>query len=195
MAGKTSVVGGEGGGREACGVAENPGGGGAGSGRGDRVAAGHRHPQSGIIAPGDETPGVDTESNKVTGEEGRGRGGGGNSLTTQESEDSEYDGGNDGMVREPRMAVLPRLSNTAADDDSAEPLLRKCGGANSASSKNGMHPLREYNLLALEAPEGGRANGGASARIDRYRDTIETAEAGRVETPTESETMQRAPSV
>ena len=153
------------------------------------------NPRVYTLPQGDETPGVDTESDKVTGEEGRGRGGGGNSLTTQESEDSEYDGGNDGMVREPRMAVLPRLSDTAADDDSAEPLLRKSGGANGASSKNGMHLRREYNLLALEAPEGGRANGGARARIDRHRDTIETAEAGRVETPTESETMQRAPSV
>ena len=37
-------------------------------------------------------------------------------------------------------------------------LPRKSDGADSARSKNGMHPRRESDLLASEATEGGRAN-------------------------------------
>ena len=40
-------------------------------------------------------------------------------------------------------------------------------GANGARSKNGMHSHREYNILASEATEGGRARGGGGGRKGR----------------------------
>ena len=96
------------------------------------------------------------------------------------------------MAREPRTAAAPRPSGTAADDDSAGPLLRQSDGADGARSKNGMHPRRDYNLLASEAPEGVRANAGPSARGEGNGATRETAESGRAETLTEADIGQRA---
>ena len=152
-------------------------------------------PKVGSFPRGDKTPGVDTKGDGVTVKEGRGQGGDGNPPTTQASKESGANSGNDDMARKPRTAPPPRPSGTAADDNSAGPLQQKSDGANgvdSARSKNGMHPRREYNLLALEAPEGVRANAGPSARGEGHGVTREIAEAGRAETPTEADTRQRA---
>ena len=138
---------------------------------------------------GDKTPGVDTEGNGETGEDGQWQGGDGNPLTTRASADSGADGGNDGMARRPRTAPLPRPSGTAVDDDSAGPLPRQSDGAR---PENGMHPRREYGLLAPEEPEGGRANAGPRARGDCHGSTRVTVEKGRTETPMEAETGQCA---
>ena len=54
------------------------------------------------------------------------------------------------------------------DDSSAGTLSRQFYGANGARSKNGMHPRREYNLLASEVPEGGRANAGGTGSKAGY---------------------------
>ena len=96
------------------------------------------------------------------------------------------------MARKPRTAAPPQQRSTVADDDSAGTLPRKSNGANGARSKNGMHPRREYNLLALEAPEGGQANAVPSARGDSHGATRGMMEAGQLEMPTEAETGQRA---
>ena len=56
------------------------------------------------------------------------------------------------MVQEPRIAAPMRPSGNAADNDSAGTLPQQSDGAR---SKNGIHPRREYNLLALEKLEGG----------------------------------------
>ena len=52
MASETSGVGGKEGGRKAYRVAKTEGGGEQGSASGSQVAAGHRHPQRGRVAPG-----------------------------------------------------------------------------------------------------------------------------------------------
>ena len=149
-------------------------------------------PVVGALPRGDKTPGVDTKGDRVTGEEGRWRGGDRNPPTTRASDDSWADGGNDGMVRKLRTAPPPCPSDTAAEKDSTGPLLRQSDGADGARSKNGMRPRREYNLLALEVPEGGQANAWPSTRGDSRGSTRETSELGRSETPTEAETRQRA---
>ena len=61
----------------------------------------------------------------------------------------------------PRTAdpLVPQ-QGMAADNGSAGPLPRQSDSAEGARSKNGMHPQRKYELLASEAPEGGRANTG-----------------------------------
>ena len=71
-------------------------------------------------------------------------------------------------------------------------LSRQSDGTDGARSKNSMHPRCEYDLLASEASEGGRANAGTSAQGDGHGATRETAEAGRAYTLTEAETRQRA---
>ena len=135
------------------------------------------------LPQGVEISGVDTEDDGVTGEEGQGRGGYGNPPTTRASEDSRADDGKDGMERKLRMA---------ADNKSAGTLPHQSDGANNTRSKNGMHLHRKYDLLASEAPEGGRANAGTSARGDDHGATRETKKGGRAETPTEEETRQCA---
>ena len=69
------------------------------------------------------------------------------------------------MVRGTRTAAAPRLQrDTAADKDSMGPQKRQSDGTDGARPKNGMHSCREYGILALEKPEGGRANAGPWVR-------------------------------
>ena len=68
--------------------------------------------------------------------------------------------------------------------------MRQSNGADGARPENGMHPRRKYSLLAPEEPEGGRANAEPWESGDDHRDTRETSEEGRMETPTEDETGQ-----
>ena len=105
------------------------------------------------LTRGDKTPGVDTEGNGATGEDGWGRGGDGNPPTTRASVYSGADGGKNGMARGPRTEAPPRPSSTAADKDSTGPLPWKSDGADGSRPKNGTHPRREYGLLAPEEPE------------------------------------------
>ena len=79
------------------------------------------------------------------------------------------------MVHEPRTAPPLCPSGTSADDNSAGPLMQQSNGADGARSKNGMHPRRKYNLVALEEPEGGQLNAGPRKRRDGHRATGETA--------------------
>ena len=191
VASDPSGVGGDRGGREAYGVAEKPRGDCQGVGGGVELLQGIDTPGVDVFYWGDKTPGVDTEGNRETGEDGQGRGGDGNSPTTRASADSVADGGNNGMAFGPRTVPPPRLSCTAADDVSAGPLTRKSDGVNGSRTENGMHPRREYGLLALEEPEGGQANAGTRARGDGHGATSGTVEEGRTDKPAEAETGQR----
>ena len=57
---------------------------------------------------------------------------------------------------------------TAAGDDSKGNRLEHFDGADGARTKNGMHPLREYDNVALEATDRGQASAGAAAVEDGY---------------------------
>ena len=70
------------GGYKASGVAENPGRGHQGVGGGIESPQGINTPGVRELLQGDKTPGVATEGEGVTGEDGRGRGGDGNPPTT-----------------------------------------------------------------------------------------------------------------
>ena len=97
------------------------------------------------------------------------------------------------MAHSPRTTAPPRPQrDKAADNDSTGPQPWQSNGTNGNSPKNGMHPRREYGLLAPEEPEGGRANAGPRARGDRHGSTRVTVEKGRTETPMEAETGQCA---
>ena len=155
MASKPSGVRGDGGGRDAYGVAENLEGGRYGVGGGVESLQGIDTPGVDTLPRGDKTPGVATKGDGVTEEDRWGRGGDGNHPTTQVSEESRADCGNDGMARRLRTAVTPRPRDTVADNDSAGPLPRQSIGTNSARPENGMHFHHEYGLLVLEELEGG----------------------------------------
>ena len=74
----------------------------------------------------------------------------------------------------PRTAEPPGPHRgTAADDGSAETPPRQSEGAGSARSKNGMHPRRKYDLLAEEAPEGGRDNAGDTGSEAGHGGTVD----------------------
>ena len=146
---------GEGGGREAYGVVENPRGGFQGVGGGVELLQGIDTPGVGELPWGDETPGVATEGERVTGEDGRRRGGDGTPPTNQASKERGANGSNKDMERGPRTAESPRPQrDTAEDDDSVGPLPRQSDGTNSARPENGMHLLRKYGLMTPEQLEG-----------------------------------------
>ena len=155
-----------------------PRGGPPGSGRGVETPQGIDTPRVDALPRRDKTPRVATKGNRVTGGGGQGRGGGGNPTTNRASADSGADGGNDGMARGPRTALPPRPRYTAADNDSAGPLPQKSDGADGARTENGMHLRREYGLLALEDPEGGRSKAGPWVRRDVHGATRGTSENG-----------------
>ena len=69
------------------------------------------------------------------------------------------------MTHGPRSAALPPPSDTSSDNDIMGALQQKSDGAR---TENGMHLLREYSLLALEDPEGVRANAGTWERGDGH---------------------------
>ena len=90
------------------------------------------------LTQGDKNPGVPTKGDKVTGEDGQGRGGNGNPLTTQASKDSGDDSGNYGMENGPRTAGAPLPQrDTVADNNSVGPLTRQSNGNDGARPKNG----------------------------------------------------------
>ena len=126
-----------------------------------------------------------TEGDGVTGEDGQGQGGDGNPPTTQASEESGADGGNDSMARGPRTAAAPRLRYTAADNKSAGALPRQPDGADSARPESSTHPCHKYGLLAPEELEEGQVNSGTRARGGSHGATRGTADKWRTETPTE----------
>ena len=166
-----SGVGRDGGGREAYGVAENPGGERQGVGGGVESPQGIDTPGVDALPRRGENPGVENNGDRVTGEDGRGQGGDGNSPTTRASADSRANDGNDGVAHGPRTAAFPHPSGTAADNDSVGPLPRQSDSADGARPENGMHLRRKYGLLAPEEPEGSRSNAGPRARGDGHRAT------------------------
>ena len=90
------------------------------------------------LTQGDKNPGVPTKGDKVTGEDGQGRGGNGNPLTNQASKDSGDNSSNDGMAHGPRTAEAPRPQrDTAADNNIVGPLTRQSNGNDGARPKNG----------------------------------------------------------
>ena len=113
---------------------------------------------------GDETPGVDTEGNGVTGQDGWGQVGYGNPPTTRASADSVNDGGNDSMVRGPRTVAPPCPSGTVADNNSAGALPQQSEGADGSRTEIFMHLCRKYGLLSPEELDGVRSNAGPRSR-------------------------------
>ena len=109
VASEPSKVRGDGGGCEASRVAENPRGNPQGVGRRFKSPQVINTPGVDALPRGDETPGVATKGNRVTGEDGWGWGGDGTPPTTQASKESVADVRNDGMARGPRTAEPPRL--------------------------------------------------------------------------------------
>ena len=99
----------KGGGCEAYIVAGNPRGYRQGVGGGVESPQGIDTPEVDGFPWGDKTPGVATKSKGVTREDGRGRVGDGNPLTTRVRTKSRSDGGNEGMARGPKTAPPPRL--------------------------------------------------------------------------------------
>ena len=73
-------------------------------------------------------------------------------------------------------------TDTAEDGGSAWPRPRKSDGADGARSEHVALARREYDLLALEATEGGPSNAGAAGSEDGHGDL-----ANREGTETEEE--------
>ena len=143
MAVDPSIVGYKEGGREACGVAENPGGDHQGVVGVAELPLGLDTPRVAELPKGDENPGVATKGEGVPREDGRGRGGDGTPPPTRSTEETKAGGGNEDMAHGPRTAVAPLPQReTAPDKDSAGPQLRQSDGANGARTKNGMHSRR-----------------------------------------------------
>ena len=81
-----------------------------------------------------------------------------------------------------RTEEPPGTTKTAVDDGSAGPCPQQYDGADGARSENGALARHEYNLLALEATEGGPSNAGAAGSEDGHGDL-----ANREGTETEEE--------
>ena len=107
MATNPSGVRGDGGGREAYGVAENPGGERHGVGGGVKSLQGIITPGVDVLSWRDKTPGVATTSKGVPEEGGRGRGGEIKPPTTRATEARGTRGSNGERMGGPRTAVAP----------------------------------------------------------------------------------------
>ena len=150
-------------GRETSGVAENPGGGRHGVGRGVESPQGADTPGVAEVPWGGETSRRTTATESGLKVDGRGRGGDEKPPTARATRMQEADGSEGNSMGGLRTAGPPGTQqDTAADDGSAGLLQRQSDGADSARSKNAMRPRRKYNLLASETTEGGRANAGDS---------------------------------
>ena len=115
------------------------------------------------VPRGDETRVGTTSTEGGPREDRRGRGGDEKPPTARSTRMQGENRGKGGPMDGPQTVEPPGTQqDMAADDDSVGTLPRKSEGANSARSKNGMHPCREYDLLASEATEGGQANTGAA---------------------------------
>ena len=138
---------------------------------------------------GDETPGVATEGEGMTGKDRQGGREDGTPPTTQATEESGAGGGNEVMTSGLRTAPpLRPQRGTTADEDSMGPQPRKSDGADSARTENGTHLRRKYGLLAPEVPEGGTDNAGLQVRGDSHGATRGTADEGQMETEMGDET-------
>ena len=122
-----------------------------GSGRVSRVAKGHRHPWSGRVAPGEETSGVTPKGDGVPGEDGRRRGGDGDSPTTHSSKASRYSCRDEEMTSGmgPVTPPIPQRGTSAGRGSEVIPHMHPDsadGGMPKCASK--------YGLLAPAEPEG-----------------------------------------
>ena len=60
------------------------------------------------------------------------------------------------------------MTEAAEENGSAGPRQEHSNGADGSRSKHGALARRKYNILALEATEGGQANTGAAGREDGH---------------------------
>ena len=149
MASEPSGVGGDGGGCEAYGVAENLRGSHQGVDGGVKLPQGNNTPEVTELPWGDETPRVTTAGAIKSKEDGRGRGGDKNPPTTRATRAHGDGGGDNGPMGGPRMAEPLRPQRSmAADNGSAENPLRNTAGTDSARPEHGALARPKYGLLA-----------------------------------------------
>ena len=190
----THIVGGEEGGREASGVAENPGGGRHGVGGGvespqddstpNRVGEGVESPQDDSTPReaegkrGDETPGSLKSSQYQQGEDGQGRGGGDKNPPTAQATRGKGPDGGDGTAQSGHTATPSEAMETAAGDGGEGHLPENFDSADGATTEKGKHPRREYDNVVSEALERGQASAGPAAGEDGHGATVHSA--GRI---------------
>ena len=136
----------------------------------------------GVESPqGVDTPGVAEEprGKKKTGgptaaeggpgEDGQGRGRGDeNPHTARATTMKGANGGEGGPMDGQRTEEPPGTTKMAEDNGSAGPQPRQSDGADGTRSEHGALVSREYNLLVLEATEGGPANEGSADSKDGH---------------------------
>ena len=163
---------------------KTPGGGRHGVGGGVESPQGADTPGVAERPRRDETPGGLTAAQGRPGEDGQGRGGGDKNSPTARATTMQGAEGDDGKkMGGQRTAEAPDTTETAEEDGSAGPQPWQSDGADGARSEQGALVLHKYNLLSLEATEGGPANAGASGREGGHgalenREGTETEEGG-----------------
>ena len=138
------------GGREASGVAENPGGGRHEVGKGFESPQCANTPRVAEGPRGDKTLGAPTSSQYQRGEERRGRRGRDENPPTARATRRQGGDGSDGASRGERTAAPIAMMKMAAGDSVEGPWPEHFDGADGARTKNGMHPRHEYDNVASE---------------------------------------------
>ena len=155
---------------------KTPGGGRHGVSGGFELTQGANNPGVSEEPQGDKTKGGPTGDEVVLGEDRRGRGEGDeNPPTDRATRTQGADGDDGGPMGGQRRKEPPGTTETVEENGSAGPRPRQSNSANGARSVHGALALREYDLLLLEAAEGGTANAGA-ASIEDGHGTLEKRE-------------------
>ena len=171
-----------------------PQGGSPWSGRGIRVAEGHRNPRVEVLPRGEKTSGVILKGDRVPGEDGQGRGGDGKSVSTRDTEGSSNISCGEAMESNQDLAAPPSTQRGTAEGERGDVIMqRHSNGVNGARPEQGALVRRKYGLLEPGEPAGDSSAARPKGIGDSPKDTTTTRGTDGRETKTGERNGQCVP--